>query len=139
MTSSLPRQFQQAPKTVNDYLHQMDPEVLHSLNFSQRSEVERILAQALPKPAPKIVDLRFRVDLILSRFYVVLLVGKDRRRQRRQYPQSALNRLGNVIAAIILLLSLNLAISGGLFLAAYLVKSAVGINLLPGHMGDYLR
>ncbi|ASC69265.1 hypothetical protein XM38_001920 [Halomicronema hongdechloris C2206] len=139
MTSSLPRQFHRAPNTIADYLHQMDPEVLQSLSLTQRSEVERILAQALPKPAPKIVDLRFRVDLILSRFYVVLLVGKDRRRQRRHYPQSALNRLGNFIAAVVLLLSLNLAVSGGLFLAAYLVKSAVGINLLPGHMGDYLR
>lgn len=126
-------------RTPADYLDQLEPEIRAGLNEQQLQEFERILYQALPKPSPKIVDLRFGIDFILTRFFIVLMVGQDRRRQSRRYPVTPLARLGNVIAAVVLLVSLNLTISLTIFLSAYLVKSALGINLFPGHLGNIFQ
>ncbi len=126
--------------TVDDYLGYMASEVRSSLDPHQVSEVKRLLAIAIPKPSPKIVDLRFTVDLLISRFYVVLFVGKDRRRGRRQYQANSLTRVGNFVAAVFLLVSLNLLISLFIFMLAYLMKSAVGIDLFPGeHLMDQVE
>jgi hypothetical protein len=40
---------------------------------------------------------------------------------------------------VVLLLGVNLMISVTLFLGAYLIKSAVGINLISGHLGDLIH
>ncbi|MEB3210803.1 MAG: hypothetical protein VKL39_05590, partial [Leptolyngbyaceae bacterium] len=93
-----------------------------------------------PKPSPKLVDLRFGIDLLVSRFYVVVFVGKDRRQRRRDYVPSPLARIGNVIVAIALLIGINVLISLGIFLLAYLAKSAIGINLFPdSHLSDQIQ
>ena len=127
-------------RTADYYLHQINPKVLDSLDEAQRYEFKRIINRAIPKPAPKLVDLRFTIDVLFSKFYVVLLVGKDRRqRPRRRRLSSRLTRASNWLAAVILLLSLNLLISASVFLMAYLIKSAVGINLFPGHVSDTLQ
>lgn len=101
--------------------------------------------QPAPRPqdysqsSPKIVDLRFTVNLLFSRFYIVLFVGKDRRKQQRSYPVSRWTRLANIVAAVILLLGLNVTITGSLFIAGYLVKSALGIDIFPhSHLRDFV-
>ncbi|MEM9135951.1 MAG: hypothetical protein AAGB01_01185 [Cyanobacteria bacterium P01_F01_bin.42] len=83
---------------------------------------------------PKLIDLRFVVDLLLARYYVVLLVGRDQRSRPRKV--EGVNRVLNVIVAVLLLLGLNILLTSFLFLLAYLLKSAVGIDLLPGHLGQ---
>jgi hypothetical protein len=88
---------------------------------------------------PKLIDLRFGVDLVVTRFYVVLMVGKDRRDQHRTYAVKGLTKLGNTLAAVLFLVGTNLAISGFIVLSLYLVKSMLGINLLPGHFAEYLK
>jgi len=97
------------------------------------------LNEAIPRPSPKLVDFRFVVDLIVSRFYVVLFIGKDRRRKPRRYIPEKLARVGNVITATVFLLSANLAVSAFILLAGYLVKSAIGIDLLPGHFPSLIK
>ncbi|MBW4484319.1 MAG: hypothetical protein KME14_17415 [Tildeniella torsiva UHER 1998/13D] len=119
--------------TPATYLTQIDPNVQASLNSQQWAELERVIDLAIPKPAPKLVDLRFEVDLLISRYFIVLMVGKDRRRTPRSVPVSRFTQLGNWMAAVILLLGFNLAISTSVLMAAYLIKSALGIDLLPGH------
>lgn len=143
-SNSLQRETIEQPRylsrTPEDYLQQLSPELRSSFSAEQLAAVRGLLAAAIPQPAPKLVDLRFGVDLIASRFYVVLFVGKDRRRQRRSYMPEPMVRLGNAIAAVILLLGLNLLISLVILLLAYLVKSAVGIDLFPdSHLADHLR
>jgi hypothetical protein len=88
---------------------------------------------------PKLIDLRFGVDLVVMRFYVVLMVGKDRRDQHRTHAVKGLTKLGNTLAAVLFLVGTNLAISGFIVLSLYLVKSMLGINLLPGHFAEYLK
>ncbi|WOD38892.1 hypothetical protein [Nodosilinea sp. E11] len=119
------------------YLDQLDPVVQASFTAQQRAEVARVIDLAIPKPAPKLVDLRFTVDLLISRYFIVLMVGKDRRRAHRNLPTSRLTQFGNWVAAVALLLGFNLALSVSLLMLAYLIKSALGINLLPGHFRGF--
>ncbi|PZV10122.1 MAG: hypothetical protein DCF32_00530 [Leptolyngbya sp.] len=123
--------------TPATYLAQIDPQVQASLNTEQWTELERVVGLAIPKPAPKLVDLRFEVDLLISRYFIVLMVGKDRRRVPRNTPVSKLTQFGNWVAAVLLLLGFNLALSTSVLMAAYLIKSALGINLLPGHFRGF--
>ncbi|MFZ4677466.1 MAG: hypothetical protein ACOYM4_17535 [Nodosilinea sp.] len=123
--------------TAATYLAQLAPEIQASLTVQQRSEVERVIDLAIPKPAPKVVDLRFNIDLLISRYFIVLMVGKDRRRTSRSRPVSRLNQFGNWVAAVVLLLGFNLALSTSVLMLAYLVKSALGINLMPGHFRGF--
>lgn len=121
--------------TPATYLGQLDPAVQASFTPQQQAEVARVIELAIPKPAPKLIDLRFTIDLLISRYFIVLMVGKDRRRAPRHVPASRLTQWGNWAAAVLLLLGFNLALSMSLLMLAYLIKSALGIDLLPGHFG----
>jgi len=126
-------------RTPEYYLSKIESEVLDTLNASQLAQFKQILEEALPKPTPKLVDLRFTVDLIINRFYVVLFIGNDRRRKARRYLPEGAARIGNTIAIVLFLLLANLAISATVILVGYLCKSAIGIDLLPGHFPDLIK
>jgi len=121
------------------YLQQIEPRILASFDREQLQAIVNILIQAIPQPSPKIVDFRFNIDLIFSRFYLVLFVGKDRRKRKRQYIPEGIARIGNAIAVILLLLGANLVISGIILLFVYLFKSAIGLDFFPGHISDSVK
>lgn len=110
------------------YLEKIEPYILASFNPEQLQAIASVLNQAIPKPSPKVVDFRFVVDLVFSRFYVVLFVGKELRTKQRQGKTEGIARIGNVIAAVILLIGANLVISAVILLFAYLIKSIIGID-----------
>lgn len=120
------------------YLAKISPDILLSFNPEQLEAITFILNHAIPKPAPKIVDFKFVIDLIFSRFYIVLFVGKDVRKKQRQYITEGIARVGNLIAAATLLIVSNLVLSAFILLVAYLLKSAIGINLFPDHLKETL-
>lgn len=127
-------------RTPHYYLDRFHPEILSSFSSQQLDAITQVLGDAIPKPSPKIVDLRFVVDLIFSRFYIVLFVGKDRRKNKRAYNPSGVAKFGNAIAAIALLIGTNLVISALILLFAYLIKSAMSIELFPGeHISDTIQ
>jgi hypothetical protein len=126
-------------RTADYYLQRIDANIHDSLTPEQLAAVRTALESAMPKSSPKIVDLRVDIDLIISRFYIVLFVGKDRRKRHRSYTASGFTRIANRIAAISMLLGLNLTLSLFIFLVAYLIKSALGVNLFSSHLSDYLR
>ncbi len=119
-------------RTPDDYLNQIDPDILSSFNSKQVAVIKTLLKTAIPKQSPKIVDLRLTIDLIFSRFYLVIFVGKERRRGQREYPVRKITRFGNIVAATLLLIGINLMISLFIFLVLYLIKSALKIDLFPG-------
>ena len=123
-------------RTPESLVDCMSSAVRSSLTASQLDEIKRLVGMALPKPAPKIVDLRFNVDVLFARYFIVLWVGKDRRQETRSYPKSRLTIIANRIAVVLLLIGCNLAISGSVLLVLYLLKSSLGLNLLPGHLRD---
>jgi hypothetical protein len=127
-------------RTADDYINMMDVTIREELTEMQLDAIHQVLEAAIPKPSPKIVDLRFGINLLISRFYVVIFVGKDRRQHQRTYIPSRIARLGNVIMAIALLIGINVLISLCIFLFAYLTKSAIGIDLFPdSHLNDQIQ
>ena len=132
------RAYDDQSRDYSQYWQKIEPHILESFNLEQLQAITQLLNQAIPQSSPKIVDFRFVVDLVFSRFYVVLLVGKDSRKQQRQYEAKGIARVGNLIAAVFLLLGINLVISALILLFAYLIKSAIGINFFPGHISETL-
>ena len=77
------------------------------------------------------VDLRFSLPLLVGRFYFVFVVGPERRgRNRRQVDANAhpLTTLANTLFLVAFSLFLLSALAGIL----YVLKSALGIDLMPG-------
>lgn len=127
-------------KTPEHYIQQIEPSILSSFTPEQLNEIKKILNHAIPKNSPKIVDLRFNVDLILSRFYLVLLVGKERRKIQRHYFTRGITKVGNFVAAIILLITLNLMVTVLICLLLYLIKSAIAIDFFEqSHLIDKIK
>ena len=124
-------------KEVEKYFLNIPIDVRSSLSEDQSSSVKKALSKALEKakPSPKIVDLRFVIDLIIARYYFVLFVGRDRRSKKRTVKPNVINRIGNITAVVLLLIGLNLLVSSIILLGLYLTKSAIGIDFFPGHMG----
>jgi hypothetical protein len=114
-------------------------EVLDSLTPEQWTAIEKYVFNKKGEKQPKLVDIRFVIDLVVTRFYIVLLVGKDRRTEARSYPLSQLLKLGNIVAAVLLLLGTNLVISACIMLVLYLTKAALGFDFLPGHINETLK
>lgn len=135
----MPQQTPYTARTADYFVDRIDSGVRDSFTPEQLTAVRAAIQSAMPQPAPKIVDLRVNIDLIISRFYIVLFVGKERRKNPRRYLASGVNALANRLAAVGLLVGLNLTISLFVFLVAYLIKSALGVNLFSGHLSDYLR
>ncbi|MGF1477978.1 MAG: hypothetical protein ACFB4I_00585 [Cyanophyceae cyanobacterium] len=120
-------------------LSSLDPKIAQSFTPQQLEAVTQGLKRAA-QPSPKLVDLRFTVDLLFSRFYLVILVGKDRRQHRRDYAPSKLAQAGNWVAAVVLLIGANLVASAAIVLIAYLIKSAVGIDVFSDrHIADVIQ
>jgi hypothetical protein len=127
------------PRSPQKYLDQIDPAILASFNAQQLAATYSMLDAAIDKPSPKLIDLRLSIDLVFSRFYLVLFVGKDRRQAARPHQTRGITKIANQAAVILLLLGLNLALSAFILLTAYLVKSAVGINLFPSTLQDIVQ
>ena len=117
----------------------IDPEILNNITPEQWTAIEKYVFSGKGRKRPKLVDIRFVIDLVVTRFYIVLLVGKDRRTQPRTYSLSRLMKLGNIITAVLLLLGANLMISACIVLVLYLTKSAFGYDFLPGHINESLK
>lgn len=132
-------QINYTERTVDYYLNKIEAHVDERLTFQQSQIVRAALESAMREQSPKLVDLRIYIDLIVSRFFIVLFVGKDRRKNPRFYPATGITAVANRIAAIMMLVGLNLTVSLFIFLVAYLVKSALGVNLFSGHLSDYWR
>lgn len=127
------------PRSPQKYLDQIDPAILASFNAQQLAATYSMLDAAIDKPSPKLIDLRLTIDLVFSRFYLVLFIGKDRRQTARLHQTTGVTKIANQVAAIILLLGLNLAISAFILLTAYLMKSALGINLFPSTLQEIVQ
>jgi hypothetical protein len=128
-----------ASRTADYFVDQIDDGIRDSFTPEQLTAIRAAIQSAMPQPAPKIVDLRVNIDMIVSRFYIVLFVGKERRKNPRPYRASGVNAIANRMAAVTLLVGLNITISLFIFLVAYLIKSALGVNLFSSHLSDYLR
>jgi hypothetical protein len=113
------------------FLDQITPE--------QWQAIQTRLQQRQARKNPKLIDLRFEIDLIFDRLFVVLMVGQDRRSRQRQRSVSKLTKAGNMIAAAAFLISANLLLSAIVLLGLYLTKSALGLDFTPGHISESIK
>jgi hypothetical protein len=124
---------------VTAQLGTMDPRVKGSLDKGQLDEVRRLLRLSARIPGRFPVDLRFTVNLLITKVFVVFIVGRDRRRVERETATERRARLGQVVSSVAsagCFLILLLAFLGLL----YLVKSWLGINIFPdAHLSDLFR
>ncbi|WP_156800654.1 hypothetical protein [Dactylococcopsis salina] len=50
------------PLTPDTFLQKLSPEILGSLSEEQLTAIREMLAEALPKSSPKLVDIRWRIN-----------------------------------------------------------------------------
>lgn len=118
-------------RTPEDYLDTLPSDLRSSFSEAQLEAVKQLLAAAIPKPAAKLVDLRFLVNFLAYRYYFVFFVVKDRRQRERSEPVQPMANKGNLVAALLVLIGINLLISLFIVLVLFLIKSVVGYSLLP--------
>ncbi len=125
-------------RDANYYMHQIPLHIIEKLNPEERDNIKSVIQTAIPKPSPKLIDLRFIIDLIFIRYFVVLWIGKDNRKQQRQYEVHGIAKIANIIIAILLIIAMSLLISSITILILYLIKSTLGIDLFKGHITEVL-
>lgn len=118
-------------RTLADYLDTLPAELRASFSEAQLEAVKQLLSAASPKPTPKLVDLRFLVNFLAYRYYIVFFVVKDRRQRVRSQPVQPMASKGNLVTAMLVLIGINLLISLFIVLVLFLIKSVVGYSLLP--------
>jgi hypothetical protein len=112
---------------------------LDQLTPDQWRAIQTRLQNRQARKNSKLIDLRFEVDFIFDRLFVVLMVGQDRRSQHRSRSVSKLTKVGNMIAAAAFLITANLLLSAIILLGLYLTKSALGLDFTPGHISESIK
>ncbi|MCB1485807.1 MAG: hypothetical protein KDJ17_13050 [Hyphomicrobiaceae bacterium] len=110
-------------------LAKLPPYVRNSLT---KQQLDCISDALIPDPPQHTIDYRASIPLFGRRFYVALMAGRERRSLARlaQEGQSRARRVAGLYAVIMLLLV------GAAFVACvllgYVVKSALGVDLIEG-------
>jgi hypothetical protein len=113
------------------YFQNIDTEIRDSLTTKQEWEVKKALNNALGRPSQKIVDIRFTIPLLFSRFFFVLFIGRDIRRQKRMHDLTGEVRTANAIFGAFILACMISFSAVTIFMLLYLAKCAFGINIFP--------
>lgn len=116
------------------YFARVDRAVAASFSDAQRAAIKRMFGAR--GAGRHWVDLRLSVPFPGRRFYLVLLLGPERRAADRLRREGLVGGLLGVVALAAGLLTLAIPI----LIVAYLVKSALGIDLIPdGGLHDAIR
>jgi hypothetical protein len=84
-----------------------------------------------PPAASHLIELRASAPFPWGQYYVTLLVGRERRSNRRLRAERQ-TRWTRQVVVYFLLLSILLALVTGYLVILYVIKSALGINIFPG-------
>jgi len=86
------------------------------------------------------VDLRLYIPLLFRGYYLVLFAGRDRRKSTLELNSLRLRRSMRGVIRLLTIVStslLSFLLASALFWSAYKVKTALGIDLIPGfHLTD---
>lgn len=128
---------------VDDVLQAVPPAVRATFTPTQVSALKESLARTRGADRSRhLVDLRFTLSLYWTRFYFVLLCGRDRRQQVRTVQAGRRAAAGQFLRALMVLIILGVLALGLtllVLLGLYALKSAWGIDLFPDtHLRDLL-
>lgn len=120
------------------FFQRLDPQVTQALTPHQRDAIADALRQSGPRQ--HFVDLRWTLNLLFGRFYVVILAGRDLRRRQTESAQRARSDTRRVIQSLLILLAFAIPALLVLSLMLYGVKCMLGINIFESkHLLDFLR
>lgn len=117
-------------------INRIDPKIRKSLTSTQLKAIKEAVAANSPFNRHPI-DIRGVVPFFFARFYLVVLMGRDRRNQVKR--KELLRRresdiLANAVFYLFLISPLFLLLAG----AIYLTKTELGIDLFPdSHLMDW--
>jgi hypothetical protein len=117
-------------------LSNIKPEVFKTLNLVQLEAIRQAISANAPfRQHP--IDIRIALPLFFVKFYLVFLVGQDRRSDTRA--RESLRRTAVRGMTFILILYGLVALSIPLiFLMLYALKSLMGIDIFPDqHLRDF--
>ena len=110
-------------------LAKLPPAVWDSLTTQQLDCISDAL---IPDPPRHAIDYRASIPFFGRRFYVTLLVGRERRSQERLAREAQLRARHVAIVYSVLLMLVSCVSFLAFVLAGYVLKSAMGIDLTDG-------
>ena len=125
-------------RDANYYIEKIPLHILDKLNEEEIDKIKSVIHTAIPRLSVKSIDLRFVIDLLFVRYFVVLLIGRDIRENQRQHPVNGITKIANIIVSILLIIAMSLLISAVTILLLYLIKSSLGIDIFKDHITEVL-
>jgi hypothetical protein len=117
-------------------LSNIKPEVFKTLNLVQLEAIRQAISANAPfRQHP--IDIRIALPLFFVKFYLVFLVGQDRRSDTRARESLRRTAVRGMIFILILygLVALSIPL---IFLMLYALKSLMGIDIFPDqHLRDF--
>jgi len=115
---------------VIEEIERIDKEIVGSFSHEQLRVVDEVMRNKKAwKRHP--VDVRFSIPLYFARFFVVFLIGRDRRDRVRSQETERRTMVGN-LSLMFFLFFLMVGAAVTLFTVFYVIKSLLGIDLIPG-------
>jgi len=74
------------------FFNQLNPETARGLSPDQKREIMRALVRAFLYPSPRIIDIRWVFSLLQSRYFLVLIFGRESREGEPRYFSRFLSR-----------------------------------------------
>lgn len=124
-------------RDIDYYMEHIPDTIIKKLNEEEYVKLKELISSAIPQPAPKLIDLRFVINLIVVKYFFVLFIGTDRykKRKRSQDPQlprhiRSLRKFAHITTAVVLFLIINLMISVCMIAITYLTARLLGFHPL---------
>lgn len=131
-----PKSIQKEQRSSPEYYFSLLPDsVKSSLNEVQQQAVLEVLKRAIRVPSHKILDVETSF-FFFKHFYLTIYLGRDLRRRRRHFTRRR-DWWASFLIKMGIYLSLAVIAALFIFMALYLIKSALGIDLFPNfHLRD---
>lgn len=118
------------------YMKGISDNILDKLNDEEQEELRSVIYSAIPHSSPKLIDLRFTINLLFRSYFFVVLVGRDRYKKtlksRTEHVKHSnlFMRIVDRIMAVLLITVIIVLASSFVLLIVYLIASTLGIKLL---------
>jgi hypothetical protein len=120
------------------FFSRLDPDIAEGLTPRQRNAITEALRQSGPREHS--VDLRWTLNMLFDRFYIVILAGRDLRRQQSESARRARADARKVTQSLLILLAFTIPAILVLAVLLYGVKCMLGINIFESeHLMDFLQ
>jgi hypothetical protein len=123
---------------IHAVMRRLSPEIRASFTPAQRAAIEEALMSDKTSKVRR-VDIRLNVPLFFGSYYLVFLMGRDRRvsTQRLESRRQQGLSISSLVLFFFILLSPLVVV---ILLILYAVKTALGVDLMPDwHLRDLLR